>query len=81
MGKLVRFWAFLLPILAALTAYSGSSSQPAAGVSGKSAHFVYIVDISNSPATMNDSTVTRAAEDRIGEDEARRPVRGPIQRI
>lgn len=68
MRKFIRIWALLLPILAALGACSGSSSQPVPDGPGRSARFVYVVDVSVSPATMNDATVTRAVEHRIGDD-------------
>jgi len=67
MRKLIRIWVFLLPILAAVTACSGSSPEPSPA-SGKPAHLVYIIDGSTSPATINDATVMRAAEDRVGEE-------------
>ncbi len=68
MHKLTRIWAFLLPFLIALSACSGSSAQPSNQAPGKPAHFLYVDDVSISPATQNDPTVVDAVRRRIGSD-------------
>lgn len=60
--------AALLPLTIALAACSVAPTKAEGTNPRKAAHFVYIDDVSTSPATMIDHTVAKAVERRIGDD-------------
>jgi len=66
----------LLPF--AIAACSGSPTQSSTTASGKAAHHVFIVDVSSSPATMNDPTIAHAAEASIGSELKREAKLGDV---
>lgn len=68
----------LLCATSALAGCSGSSAQTGASVPAKAGRHIVIVDVSVSPATMNDPAVTSAAERRIGENMTRNAKLGDV---
>lgn len=70
--------AALLCATTALAGCSGSPAQTGTSAPAKAGHHIILVDVSVSPATMNDPAVASAAERHIGDDMQRNAKLGDV---